>query len=377
MQGTMKAARLNRIGEPIRIEDVPIPEISNEEVLIRVLRAGMNRGDQHLHIADFKMGDSDLSRQLPYLPMTVGHDGIGEIVEVGPGVDTLKVGDRVIVMARFACGQCRYCLSGREHLCIHHQLMGYFSYAKVWRPDIVGPYERYKDGLWAEYSRIPVTNLVKLRPDDDIDTFARITEVANGYRALKRGNLAVAETVLVNGATGVTGTAAVHAALAMGAAHIIAIARDPARLKRLQSISPRRISVISIRSQSIQEEVAKLTENEGANLLLDLSPGDTTSTLECLQSLEPGGRAVIMGGSTGSLEIGYRFLMVRAIDVTSSLGRYHEDIPELVKLVRRGVIDVSDMQPQYYKLDEFHSAIDSFVTRSDGEVPVWPMMRAE
>jgi alcohol dehydrogenase len=163
----------------------------------------------------------------------------------------------------------------------------------------------------------------------------------------------------------------------MGAAQVIAIAQDPARLARIQQIDPRRVATISTRTQSIRDEVARLTEANGANLLMDLTPAGTETTLECLQALEPGGRVVLFGGNTDVLALPYRFLMIWGIELISSLGRYHADIPELVELVRRGVIDVSHMRPQFFALDEINLAVDSFATRGEGDVPVWPMMRAE
>jgi threonine dehydrogenase-like Zn-dependent dehydrogenase len=378
MQGTMRAARLHRVGEPIRLDEIPIPDVARGEVLVRVLRTALNRGDLHMREADYGLGFDDTSDPLPDLPMTIGHDAVGEIAEVGPDVHGLQVGDRVILKARLNCGACKYCLGGREHLCVHHRLMGSFTLSTVWRGDrIPNRFQRYKDGFWAEYGRVPATNVVKLRPDDDLDTFCRVTEVANGYRAMKRGRLGPGETVVINGATGVTGTGVVLAALAMGAAQVIAIAQDPTRLARIQQIDPRRVATISTRTQSIRDEVARLTEANGANLLMDLTPAGTETTLECLQALEPGGRVVLFGGNTDVLELPYRFLMIWGIELISSLGRYHADLPELVELVRRGVIDVSHMRPQFFALDEINLAVDSFATRGEGDVPVWPMMRAE
>jgi threonine dehydrogenase-like Zn-dependent dehydrogenase len=378
VQGTMKAARLRRVGEPVRLEEVPIPDITRGELLLRIRRTGLNRGDLHMREGDYSLGFGDTSNPLPDLPMTIGHDACGEIVEVGDGVHGLAVGDRVIVKARLTCGACKYCLSGREYLCVHHRLMGSFTLSTVWwgtdRPNI---FQRYKDGFWAEYARVPATNVVRLEPDDDFDVFSRITEVANGYRTLKRGRLAVGETVIINGATGVTGTGAVLAALAMGAAQIIAIAQDPGRLGHIRDINPRRVSTISTKTQSIREEVARLTKGNGANVLMDLTPAGVETTVECLRSLEPGGRAVLFGGNTETLQVSYRFLMIWSIELISSLGRYHADIPELVDLVRRGMIDVSHMRPQFYRLEEINEAVDSFATRAGGDVPVWPMMRAD
>ena len=105
MQGTMKAARLHGFEKThgskdpkdlVRVEEVPIPDIGPGEVLIRVLRAGLNHGD--LHIREDALQYAPESTTVPVLPMTVGHDGLGEVVEVGPNVINVKPGDRAVVM---------------------------------------------------------------------------------------------------------------------------------------------------------------------------------------------------------------------------------------------------------------------------------------
>ena len=105
----MKAARFYGSRQPIRVEDVPVPDVGPGEVLIRVLRAGTNGGDVGL-----RKGVHDA--YLPALPMTLGHEGCGEIVEVGPGVRDLRAGDRVIAKPTLTCGSCKFCRTERQHL---------------------------------------------------------------------------------------------------------------------------------------------------------------------------------------------------------------------------------------------------------------------
>src|SRR3954470_11613446 len=272
VDGTMRAARIHRVGEPVRVEEVPIPNVAAGEVLIRVLRAGLNRGDVHMRDGDFDLDPGKHSNQLPILPMTVGHDGIGEVVEVGPGVQGVAVGDRVIARCILTCGNCKYCRGAREHLCIHHRVMGFFTLATEWGSEDEDIFRRYKDGMWAEYCRIPATNVERLKPDDDVDKFSLVSQIAVGYRALKRARFGSGETVIVNGASGITGTGTVLAALAMGAAQVIAVARGRTRLARLERIDPQRIATISATAESIGERVAALTRGEGAQVLVDLTP---------------------------------------------------------------------------------------------------------
>jgi threonine dehydrogenase-like Zn-dependent dehydrogenase len=340
-----------------------VPDVEPGEVLIRVLRAGTNGGDVGL-----RKGVHDA--YLPALPMTLGHEGCGEIVEVGPGVRDLRAGDRVIAKPTLTCGSCKFCRSERQHLCVVAHTMGFTKSS-------TGPdrFARYKDGLWAEFCRLPATNVEPLAPDEDLDTFSLVSVLAVPLRAFKMAGLQPGETVLVNGATGVTGIPTVLAARAMGAGQIIAVARNRGRLERLRALDPASIATISLVDESIRERVAAITDGEGAQVLVDLNPGPPDSSIACLQALEMGGRAVMMAGNPVVLELPYLFFLYRAVRLLSCRGRNYEDIHQVVTLLRRGRLDLSPIRPQFFALDEIEAAIDVLANRGDSD-PVWPMMRA-
>jgi threonine dehydrogenase-like Zn-dependent dehydrogenase len=361
----MKAARFYRSKEPIRIEEVPVPDIRAGEVLIRVLRAGVNGGD-----VGMMRGVHDHTLP-PNLPMTIGHDGCGEVVDVGPDVHNVRTGDRVVTKPTLTCGFCKYCRSEREYLCLYSHTMGFLKSSTT--PDI---FARYTDGLWAEYCRLPATNVERLHPEDDVDTFSLVSQLAVPMRALKIARLEAGETVIVNGATGVTGIPAVLTARVMGAGQIIAVARDPVRLARLQAICPQVISTVSILTESIPERVAELTAGEGAGVLVDLNPGAVESTIDCLNALEWGGRAVLLAGNPAVLQIPYLFLLKRCVEITSCRGRNYEDIHQLLELTRRGLLDLSPIQPRFFALEDVTAALDVIANRGSND-PVWPMMRTE
>jgi alcohol dehydrogenase len=368
----MRAARLYQLGEPMRIEEVPIPDVGPGEVLIRVLRAGLNRGDLHMRKATIRKTAAERSEIFPLLPITIGHDGLGEVVEVGAGVSSLKLGDRVIAECTLTCGFCKYCRTEREHLCVQHRVMGFVT--EHTRADLL---TRYKDGLWADYCRMPATNCERLLPDDDIDKLCRVSQMAVGLRALKRARLEAGETVIINGATGITGIGVVLSALAMGAAHIIAVARDQERLARFKSIDPQRVSTISLRTESIRQRVAELTGGSMASVLVDVTPSGVETALDCIYSLEAGGRVALIGNNTETLSIPYIYLMSRSIEFTSCHGRNYKDVHQLVELTRHGVIDVSHVRPKFIKFEEVNEGLDWIDQRGAGDLPLWPMMRVD
>lgn len=378
MQGTMKAARLYGFErtqgskENIRVDDVPIPDIGPGEVLIRVLRAGFNHGD--LHMREDAVQYTPEVKTIPHLPMTIGHDGLGEVAVVGPDVTNVKIGDRAVVMCSITCGFCKYCRSDRQHMCVTHRVMGFIA---KWGETGSEKILRYKDGLWAEYCRVPATNLVRLRPNDDINEMCKVSQMTVGYRALKRARLHSGETVIVNGASGITGIGTVLSALAIGAAHVIAIARNAARLEKVRAIEPRRISTVALgRGESITQRVRELTEGQGASVLADLTPSGAQTTVECIRNLEGGGRVALIGANPEPLNLPIRYLMIRSIELSSVTGRHYTDFPELLELTRRGAIDTRHVTTRFFPIEAVNEALDYIEKRGDND-RIWPMYAAD
>ncbi len=377
MQGTMKAARLYGFEQThgphdlLRVEDIPIPDLKAGEVLVRVLRAGLNHGD--LHMREDAVQYSPEVTTVPDLPMTIGHDGLGEVVEIGPDVENFRVGDRVVVICSITCGFCKFCRTERQHLCQSKKTMGFLTKFGG------GPayLRRYKDGLWAEYCRVPAGNLVCLPADADIDEMCKVSQINVGYRALKRARLHSGETVLVNGASGITGIGTVLSALAMGAPQVIAVARNPARLERVRAIDPMRVTTVALgRGESIAKRVKEVTNGQGASVLAELAPGGIESTLECIKNLEPGGRVALIAPNPEPLNLPLRYLMIRSIEFTSVTGRFAMDIAELLQLVHRGVIDTRHITTRYFPLSAVNEALDYINERGDSD-PLWPMYAAD
>jgi alcohol dehydrogenase len=373
----MKAARLHGFEsthgarELLRVEEVSIPDIAEGEVLVRVLRAGLNHGD--LHMREDAVQYTPEVKTVPDLPMTIGHDGLGEVVEVAPDVVNVRVGDRVVVICSITCGFCKFCRTERQHLCTSKKTMGFLT---KWGG---GPsrLRRYKDGLWAEYCRVPATQVIRVPGGADIDEVCKVSQINVGYRSLKRARLQPGETVIVNGASGITGIGTVLSALAMGAARIVAVARNPARLDRVGAIDPRRISTVALgRGESITRAVRELTDGQGASVLAELVPSGVESTLECIRNLEPGGRVALIAPNPDSLNLPLRYLMIRSIEFTSVTGRFSADVVELLELVKRGVIDTRSITTRLFPLEAVNEALDYIETRGEND-PLWPMYAPE
>src|SRR4029077_1461633 len=169
----------------------------------------------------------------------------------------------------------------------------------------------------------------------------------------------------------------VLSALAMGAARVIAIARNPARLEKLHAIDPKRVATVALgKGESITQKVKALTDGQGASVVADLSPGGVQTLVECIRNLEGGGRVALIAPNPEPLNLPLRYLMIRSIEFTSVTGRFAMDVAELLQLVQNGVIDTRHITTRYFPLSGVNEALDYIEKRGDDD-PLWPMYAAD
>lgn len=160
---TMRAARLHAYGEPLRLDEVPLPRPEAGQVLVRVKGAGFCHSDLHVISGDIPV--------LPRMPVTLGHENAGVVAAAGAGVGSVKEGDAVAVYGAWGDGICDYCVSGEENLCMAGQWVGLSNHDGGYAEFLLVPHERY---------------LVKLHRLDP-ETAAPLTDAAlTPYRAIKR-----------------------------------------------------------------------------------------------------------------------------------------------------------------------------------------------
>jgi len=190
---TMKAAVVVEFGKPLVIKNVPVPEPGYGQVLIKVITSGVCHTDLHVRDADWYVK--------PKLPIIPGHEGAGVVVKLGPGVTTLKEGDRVgHAWLHDSCGSCTYCLKGWETVCDKQQQTGFF-----W------------DGCFAEYTVAEAAYVGRI---PDSLSFAQASPIVcagvTTYKALKETEVKPGEWVAIMGACGGLGHVGVQYAMAMG-----------------------------------------------------------------------------------------------------------------------------------------------------------------
>ncbi|CAM4261142.1 S-(hydroxymethyl)mycothiol dehydrogenase [Mycobacterium basiliense] len=338
MVATMRAERFYSETKTVELEDVPIPEPGQGEVLVKVAFCGICHSDLSLINGTFPA-------QAPVV--TQGHEASGTIAKLGPGVTGWAAGDRVVVAAGRPCQTCPNCLRGDGVNCLRIQLMA-FAY----------------DGAWAEYTVAQAAGLTRVPDNVPLEQAAILADaVSTPFGAVVRtGKVAVGESVGVWGVGGV-GTHIVQLARLVGAVPVIALDINPAVLQRALEIGAD--YAFDSRDNGLQDKIAEITGGRKLDVAFD-AVGLKTTFEQALDSLTPGGRLVGVGMSAESPTIGptSMFGLMRK-QVLGHLGYENVDIETLAKLVSLGRLDLSRSISEVISLEDLPSGIEK-LERQEG-----------
>jgi threonine dehydrogenase-like Zn-dependent dehydrogenase len=356
---TMLAARAYRGEHEFRLERVDVPDPGRGEALVRVRAASLTRG--LLAVWYF----TDLMR---CLPSVLGHEIAGVVETVGPAARGFRAGDRVVVHTPLACGDCRFCRTGRESMCIDLGTIGHGFYGR----DGLGAYERYHDGGLAELVRVPAASLMRLPEPVSFAAGARLPTLASSFRVLKLTGVTFGDTLVVAGATGSSGAAAVKCAPLVGVTRVIAVARRPAALERLRTVAPVELHAVATdelpgdwaESGALTRRVLELTGGHGADGVADFMPEGAAVTTQCIDSMRRGATAVLIGGNRARIEIDYLRLMQSQWQVRGFRGVLREDERELLALMAAGRLDTEVLVTHRFPLESVNEAIATIFSRA-------------
>ena len=276
----MKAVVIRKYGGPevLNIEEVPTPSPGPDEVLIRVGACGMNNMDVWA-----RSGPPGGRPIFPWreraFPMTTGGDVAGLIERVGADVRDWRAGDRVVVNPILACGRCEFCLAGEQTMCLSYQIFG----------------EHTQGGL-AEYAVAPARNLLRVPDHVPFEKVAVAGSFCTAWRMLiTAGGLRAGEDVLVVGASGAVGTAAMCIARMGGARRIIAVVTGADKARKAAATG-----ALPIDRQAVPDFSERvLAQTDGAGVHLAADPVGAPTWRETIRSLRRGGRMTICGASGG------------------------------------------------------------------------------
>lgn len=327
----MKAALFYEVGKPLVIEDVEVPKIGPDEVLIRVRACGICHTD--LHFIDegiLKPGK---------IPQILGHEAAGDVVEVGKNVKNVKVGDRVLIHMYFSCGECYYCQQGRESLCVSPNFR-HFGFTT--------------DGGYAEYTKAPARNLIKLPNDIPYEAGILVDAGSSAYHAVKeRGRVKIGESVVIMG-TGGLGLCAVQFAKLSGA-KVIAVDVVDEKLKIAKGLGAD--AIINAKENDIAKEVRRITDGEGADVIFEFV-GKSQSMEGAIASLKRGGRLVFVGYSEDIFKIHPLYMVREELEVIGSRASSRRETIEVLKLLRDGKFQLRPLITHTVSLDDINHGLD-------------------
>src|SRR5216684_1764400 len=340
----MKAWQIDRLGGQLRLTDIAVPEVRTGSVLVRVEAQSLMS-----YLKDYVEGKLPVYRA-PEGDFIPGGNAIGVIEAVGDDVWHLKTGQRVVISSH---------LVARENVPEPAQiLIGVASPGGV--ADAVQ--ESWRDGTLAEYVLFPASTVTPLEGFDDLDVaqLTVITRCIVPFGGLMRGRLKAGETVIVNGATGAYGSAAVLVAVAMGAARVVAAGRNKEVLESLVKGGGPRVVPVRL-AGDVEKDTATLRAacGGGAHLAFDMVGGakDPNSTLAALGSLYRRGRLVLMGSTLIPIPINYMLMMLNSLEIIGNFMYPHNAYLQLLALLRSGQLDISPITPKVFPLTDLPQAM--------------------
>jgi threonine 3-dehydrogenase len=337
---TMKALVKSRRERGLWMEEVPVPAIGINDVLIRVLRTGICGTDVHIY-----QWDEWAQATIP-VPMVVGHEFVGEIVEVGSNVMDFFPGNIVSGEGHVVCGRCRNCLAGRRHLCAHTLGVG------VNRP-----------GAYAEFISLPMTNIWRHHEDVPLDVASIFDPFGNAvHTALSFPVLG--EDVLVTGA-GPIGIMAAAVAKHAGARYVVITDLNPYRLDLARKMG---VTVaVNVKEQKLPDIQKQLGMTEGFDVGLEMS-GNQSAFRDMLVNMSHGAKIAMLGIPANDMCVDWKTVIFNMLTIKGIYGReMYETWYKMTVMLQSG-LNLEPVITHRYRAEEFEKGFEAMVSGNSGKV---------
>ena len=336
----MKALVKRNATPGIWLEDVPEPEFGINDVLVKIDRTGICGTDVHIY-----KWDAWAQATIP-VPMVVGHEFVGEIVDVGSNVSDFKPGDVVSGEGHVVCGRCRNCLAGRRHLCADTKGVG------VNRP-----------GAFAEYLSLPMTNVWHhdAAIDRDVasifDPFGNAVHTALSFPVL-------GEDVLITGA-GPIGCMAAAVVKHAGARYVVVTDVNPWRLELAKKMGATR--VVDVRTEALADVQKDLGMTEGFDVGLEMS-GNPSAFRDMLDQMSHGGKIAMLGIPAEEIAIDWNTVVFNMLTIKGIYGReMYETWYKMTVLIQSG-LDLLPVITHRFHYSEFEKGFEVMMSGQSGKV---------
>ena len=336
----MQALVKTQAAPGLELRDVPIPTVGINDVLVQVHKTGICGTD--LHIESWDAWAQGAIKP----PLTIGHEFVGEIVEVGSNVSDFHPGDLVSGEGHVVCGRCRNCMAGRRHLCAFAKGIG------VDRP-----------GAFAEFIALPMTNVWHHDASVDRDVAAIFDPFGNAvHTALKFPVLG--EDVLITGA-GPIGLMAAAVVRHAGARHVVITDVNPYRLELAKAMG---VSVaLDVREGSLAETQAKLGMKEGFDVGLEMS-GNPAALHDMLANMSHGAKIAMLGLPDEPFAIDWKTVIFDQLTIGGVYGREMYETWYMMTVMLQSGLDISPVITHRFPADRFEEAFDAIRTGETGKV---------
>ncbi|MFI7121071.1 L-threonine 3-dehydrogenase [Amycolatopsis sp. NPDC049868] len=319
----------------LELTDVPDPAVGPGDVAVRVLRAGICGTDLHIDSWD------DWAARTIAAPLVIGHEFVGEVVEIGRSVTTVKVGDLVSGEGHLVCGSCRNCKAGRRHLCARTKGLGVHT-----------------DGAFAQYAVLPEMNAWVHRTKVDLDIAAIFDPLGNAVHTALSFPV-IGEDVLVTGA-GPIGIMAAAIARHAGARNVVVTDVSEHRLELARKVGVD--LALDVSSATIADAQHKLGMAEGFDVGMEMS-GRPEALREMIANMSHGGRVALLGLPASDVSVDIASVVLKMIQIKGIYGREMFETWYSMSVLLQAGLDISPVITHRFGYTEYEKA---FATAREG-----------
>lgn len=336
----MKALAKLHAEKGIWLTEADIPKIGHNDLLIKIKKTAICGTDMHIYHWD------EWSQKTIPVPMIVGHEYVGTVVEIGQEVRGYKIGDRVSGEGHITCGHCRNCRAGRRHLCRNTSGIGV-----------------NRQGSFAEYLAIPAFNAFKI-PDNISDELAAVFDpFGNAVHTALSFDL-VGEDVLITGA-GPIGIMAAAVARHAGARHVVITDLNQYRLDLAKKMGASR--VVNVAQENLTDVMEDLGMTEGFDVGLEMS-GVPVAVRDMLAKMNNGGKIAMLGIPPEDVAVDWNQVIFKGLTIKGIYGReMFETWYKMASLIQGG-LDISPIISHQLNVDDFQQGFDIMGSGQSGKV---------
>ncbi len=336
----MKALVKARAEAGLWMEELPLPAIGLKDVLVKVKKTAICGTDVHIYKWDA------WSQRTIRTPMVIGHEFVGEIVEIGGEVEDWKVGERVSAEGHIVCGECRACKAGRRHLC----------------PNTVGIGVN-RAGCFAEYVSVPASNVWRVHKSVDDDVAAIFDPYGNATHTALSFDM-VGEDVLITGA-GPIGCMAAAICRHNGARNVVVTDINDYRLALAQRLGADR--VVNVARENLKDTMDDLGMVGGFDVGLEMS-GSPLAFTQMLDTMYHGGRIALLGLIPNGTAIDWDKVIFKGLFIKGVYGREIFETWYKMEAMIRSHLDISPVITHRFAFDDFQKGFDTMISGESGKV---------